>query len=79
MDGYADGDNGNNYDDTFSKLTPVPTKFKTFESPPTPGVNIDIQPDPNTPWDDSLMCTNTPTKRASSIQVWCPVGPTSWL
>ena len=43
--------------------------------PPPPGAYIDVQTDLHAPWDDSLMCPNTPTKHDYSIQVWWPVGP----
>ena len=42
--------------------------------PPPPGADTDVDPDPNAPWDNMLMCTNTPTKRSSSSQVWCLEG-----
>ena len=63
----------------FDEFPPLLPEFTVFESPPTPCVDIDFEPDPNDPLDDSLMCPNTPTKHASSIQVWWPAGPIRWL
>ena len=58
---------------------PVPPKFLSFESTSPPGADINFQPDPNYPQDDSFMCLNTPNKRASSSQVWGPAGPMCWI
>ena len=74
MEVDSDGYNSNKYDDKFSKLTPVPKKYQYLKPPPTSGEDINVQLDPNSPWDNSLMCPNTPTKPASSIQVWWLTG-----
>ena len=74
-EGDADGNDGDKDHDKFSKLSPAPPKFPVLESPLPPGADINIQPDPNAPQGDSLMCHNTPTKHASLSQVWWPDGP----
>ena len=71
----ADGDDGNEDNNKFSELPPVPPNLPVFESPPPPGEDIHVDSDPNVPWDDILMCLNTPTKCASSSEVWWPTGP----
>ena len=48
-EGDAGVTNGDEEDDKFSELPPVPPKFPVFESPPLPGEDIDAQPGPNTP------------------------------
>ena len=56
-------------------LPHVPPELLVFESPPPPDADINVYPDPNAPWGKNLTCPNTPTKHASSIQLWWPAGP----